>query len=119
MCLLAIDSVTGALKSSKLADTVAYKFAGSACDDNPTVVTSWVEDYTNCQGYGFGDYDLATAAYTHKSCLASSVVDQEDEWISSFSDDEKTFATASSFSEVREKHDVLLVRDTLAPFHLC
>ena len=109
LCLLTLDSQTGALQSAVYTNYTVYKFShvyeGNKTSSNK--VLSFVEGLTDrCKtpeyniSHSFATVDLDTAEATFISCMDKDIV--MDQWISSFSNDETEFVTSSGNAESGE-----------------
>jgi hypothetical protein len=97
-CLLEINSDTGALLSAKFTNWTVYKY-GNSLDEQGNVL-GFLEGFTElCKhpynNFLFAKVNLNTATAKPIGCIDKDLSIQMDEWISTFSKDEKLFATGS------------------------
>ena len=123
LCLLSIDSHSGALLSAVHTNWTVYKFADTPNADGS--VLALIEGFASvCKHPGHGDFVfgnvyLANATAQPTACLPANVTIQTAQWISSFSADLTQWATASAFgSELQflsfhTKDGSLLTQSTL------
>jgi len=102
LCMLMIDSQTGALNGSIFTNFTVYKY-GSSVQSNGNLL-SFIEGFSHlCQhpydDYLFAQVNLATATATPIACIPKNVTIDMDEWISSFSLDGAWMATSSGNAE--------------------
>jgi len=101
LCLISIDGSSGKMLSTVFTNYTVYKFAGNL-DSNGNVL-AWLYGFENLCNNPYDDFlfarvNLNTGKATPLGCIPKNVIDQEDEWISDFSNDNPRptlFATAS------------------------
>eukprot|EP01094_Clydonella_sp_ATCC50884_P000273 TRINITY_DN1021_c0_g1_i2.p1 TRINITY_DN1021_c0_g1~~TRINITY_DN1021_c0_g1_i2.p1 ORF type:complete len:336 (+),score=71.36 TRINITY_DN1021_c0_g1_i2:100-1107(+) len=100
LCLLQVDQKSGELLSSTFTNYTVYKFADTP-NANGTVLSFMFGFEGLCrhpyEDFLFANVNLTSAEATPIACIPQKVTIQEDEWISSFSQDRSMFATASGF----------------------
>lgn len=106
LCLLDIDSTNGNVRDIQVANYTIYKYSKQT---NPPHMLAFVEGSEghckvtqNGGDFLFGTVDLSTGKMVPKTCLASNLVLQEDEWIGAFTSDDKYFATGSRFAQTTQ-----------------
>eukprot|EP00998_Keelungia_sp_KM082_P005487 NODE_1808_length_1209_cov_47.543438_g1793_i0.p2 GENE.NODE_1808_length_1209_cov_47.543438_g1793_i0~~NODE_1808_length_1209_cov_47.543438_g1793_i0.p2 ORF type:complete len:368 (+),score=107.53 NODE_1808_length_1209_cov_47.543438_g1793_i0:24-1127(+) len=117
MCMVGVDTDTGALKSSVATPSwTVYKYSHAAADaaiSNEAGVLSWVAGpESECEhpynNFLFGHVSPGAATMKPIACISKDVTVDTAEWIAAFSDDESLFATASGNAEAGEMQLLVL-----------
>jgi len=113
LCLMALDSQSGRLLSTKSTNFTVYKYAQAPAKDGTLLV--WVFGFSEVCKHPYNDFAFAklsldTAQATLIACMDRNITLHMDEWITSFSADDTLMATGSGNAETADPQ--LLVLDT-------
>merc|ERR1712137_561526 len=101
LCLLAIDTQTGELINSTLANSYTVYNYSPVPNSNGTILSFAFGYETLCkhpyEDFVFVNLNLTDATTEPIACISKNTTIQEEEWISSFSEDNSLFAQASAF----------------------
>jgi len=107
LCILHIDSQTGHLLRTVKSNYTIYQFSHNGASSSVSSVLAWIEGFesfcpSSQSSFLFANVNLLTGSATPLACLESSIIIQEEPWISCFSDDDTLFATGSRFAQMTQ-----------------